>query len=29
MIDTAEIEELIGRKNIHFFSATSPPHQSG
>nr|DAQ76402.1 MAG TPA: hypothetical protein [Caudoviricetes sp.] len=29
MIKVTKIEELADRRNIHFFSATSPPHRSG
>lgn len=29
MIEVTEIEEFAGRRNISFFSATSPPLQSG
>ena len=29
MIEVTEIEEFAGRRNIRFFSATSPPPRSG
>lgn len=29
MIKSIEIEDLVYKRNIRFFSATSPPHRSG
>lgn len=29
MIEVTEIEEFVGRRNIRFFSTTSPPPRSG
>lgn len=29
MTEVTDIEEFVGRRNIRFLSATSPPHQSG
>ena len=29
MIEVLEIEEFVDRRNIRFFSATSPPPRSG